>query len=268
VVRVPRRKGGRRRVDPEVERVFDAIWQALAGALEGEAVYDVKAPFTTERVLEEVEERMKQELEDVLREKLTFVLCDACYCVPQHFTNYIFYGELPSRGDLEECISDYIDAIYETRESFDEYVKQINELYGCFQLLDKFFDFLPDLLQVEVVEGEVAPSLCSEEVAPEDIVRDTVWHVGFSTGITGMVGVRYYGVRDGRVVVLHYSTRPLARTCDEGFEEEVLPRLTSRLKELEGRPDAVAYVYGNPPVDPKMVVLGVTVRRLVAPPKP
>jgi len=266
---VPRRKsGGRRRVDPEVGRVFDTIWQALAGALEGEAVYDVKAPFTTERVLEEVEERMKQELEDVLREKLTFVLCDACYCVPQHLANYIFYGELPSRRELEECMYEYLDAVSEGRGSWDEYVREVEELYKCLLLLDRLFDALPGLLEVKAVEGEVAPSLCSEEVAPEDIVRDTVWYVGFSTGITGMVDVRYYGVRDGRVVSLHYSTRPLARTCEEGFEEEVLPRLTSRLKELEGRPDAVVDVYGNPPVDPKTVVPGVTVRRLTAPPRP
>jgi hypothetical protein len=264
VVGVPRRKSGRR-VDPEVERLFDTIWQALAGALEGEAVYDVKAPFTTERVLEELEDRMRQELEDVLHEKLTFVLCDACYCVPQHLANYIFYGELPSRRDLEECMYEYLDAISEGRGSWDEYVREVEELYKCFLLLDKLFDALPGLLVVEAVEGEVVPSLCSEEVAPEDIVRDTVWYVGFSTGIAGK---GYYGVRDGRVVVVHYSTRPPSRTCEEGFEEEVLPRLAGRLKELEGSLDAVVHVYGNPPVDPKLVVPGVSVRRLTAPPKP
>lgn len=263
---MPRRKGGGRRVDPEVERVFDAIWQALAEALEGEAVYDVKAPFTTERVLEEVEERMRQDLEDALHEKLTFVLCDACYCVPQHIANYIFYGELPTREDLEGCISEYLGVIInESLGSLGELVKEVNELYKCFLLLDKLFDALPDLLVVEAVEGEVVPSLCSEEVAPEDIVRDTVWHVGFSTEIAGK---GYYGVRDGRIVVLHYSTRPLSRTCEEGFEEEVLPRLASRLKELEGRLDAVVYAYGDPPVDPGSVVPGVAARRLTMPPKP
>jgi hypothetical protein len=264
VVGVPRRKSGRR-VDPEVERLFDTIWQALAGALEGEAVYDVKAPFTTERVLEEVEERMVEELEDVLHEKLTFVLCDACYCVPQHLANYIFYGELPSRRDLEECMYEYLDAISEGRESWDEYVGEVEELYKCLLLLGKLFDALPDLLVVEAVEGEVAPSLCSEEVAPEDIVRDTVWYVGFSLGL---VSESYYGVRDGRVVVLRYSRAPPARTCEEGFEEEVLPRLVSGLKELEGRQDAVVHVYGNPPVDPKSVVPGATVSRLATPSRP
>jgi hypothetical protein len=268
VTGVPKRKGGGRRVDPEVERVFDTIWQALAETLEGEAVYDVKAPFTTEKVLEEVEDLMRQDLENVLHEKLTFVLCDACYCIPQHIANYIFRGELPSRGDLEECMYEYLDAISEGRGSWDEYVREVEELYKCFLLLDKLFDTLPDLLEVKVVEGDVVPSLCSEEVAPEDIVRDTVWYVGFSTGITGIVGVHYYGVRDGRVVVLHYSRAPPARTCEEGFEEEVLPRLASRLRELKGRLDAVVHVYGNPPLDPKTVVPGVTVRRLDAPPKP
>jgi hypothetical protein len=260
VVGVPGRKGGRR-VDHEVERVFDTIWQALAGALEGEAVYDVKAPFTTEKVLEEVEGLMRQDLEDVLHEKLTPVLCDACYCVPQHLANYIFYGELPSRRELEECMYEYLDAVSEGRGSWDEYVREVEELYKCLLLLDRLFDALPGLLEVKAVEGDVAPSLCSEDAVPED----AVWYVGFSVG---MASEGYYGVRDGRVVVLHYSTRPLARTCEEGFEEEVLPRLTSRLKELEGRPDAVAYVYGNPPVDPKTVVPGVTVRRLTAPPRP
>jgi hypothetical protein len=261
---VPRRKG-RRRVDPEVEKLFDTIWQALAGALEGEAVYDVKAPFTTERVLEELEERMREDLEAVLHEKLTFVLCDACYCVPQHFANYIFYGELPSRMDLEDCMYEYLDAVNETRGSWDEYVKEVNELYRCLLLLDKLFDALPDLLEVEAVEGEVVPSLCSDEVAPEDVARDTVWYVGFSTG---RVVESYYGVRDGRVVVLRYNMVRAIQGCDEGFEEEVLPRLASGLRELEGRLDAVVNVYGDPPLDPKTVVPGATVRRLTAPPKP
>ncbi len=261
---MPRRKSGRR-VDPEVERVFDTIWQALAGALEGEAVYDVKAPFTAERVLEELELRMKRELEDVLHEKLTFVLCDACYCVPQHFANYIFYGELPSRRDLEECMYEYLDAVSEGRGSLDTFVREVEELYNCLLLLDKLFDALPDLLVVEAVEGEVVPSLCSEEVAPEDIVRDTVWYVGFSTEIAGK---GYYGVRDGRVVVLHYSTRPPSRTCEEGFEEEVLPRLASRLKELRDTPGTIIHFYGNPPADPESVVPSATVRRLTVTPKP
>jgi hypothetical protein len=267
VVGVPRRKSGRR-VDPEVERLFDTIWQALAGALEGEAVYDVKAPFATEKVLEEVEERMRQELEDVLHEKLTFVLCDACYCVPQHLANYIFYGELPTRGDLEGCISEYLVAIGESSEGLDEYVKEVNELYKCLLLLDKFFDALPDLLEVKAVEGDVAPSLCSEDFTPEDIARDAVWHVSFSTGSTRIVRDYYYGVRDGRVVVLRHNKAVATITCEEGFEEEVLPKLASRLKELEGGFDTVVYVYGNPPVDPKLVVPGVTVRRLDTPPRP
>jgi hypothetical protein len=208
---------------------------------------------------------MRQDLEDVLHEKLTFVLCDACYCVPQHLANYIFYGVLPTRGDLEGCISEYLSVIGESSESLDEYVREVNELYRCLLLLDKLFDALPDLLEVEAVEGEVVPSLCSEEVAPEDIVRDTAWYVGFSVGI---VRDEYYGVRDGRVVVLRHNTRLATRTCEEGFEEDVLPKLTSRLKELGGGLDAVAYVYGDPPVDPKSVVPGVSVRRLAAPPKP
>jgi hypothetical protein len=266
VVGVPRRKGGGRRVDPEVERLFDTTWQALAGALEGEAVYDVEAPFTAEKVLEEVEERMRQELEDVLHEKLTFVLCDACYCVPQHFLNYIFYGELPTRGDLEGCISEYLTVIGESSGSLDEYVKEVNELYKCLLLLDKLFDALPDLLEVKAVEGDVAPSLCSEDFTPEDIARDAVWYVGFSTGIAR--DDYYYGVRDGRVVVLRHNKALGARTCEEGFEEEMLPRLTSGLKELEDRLDAVVHVYGDPPVNPKSVVPGVTVRRLTAPPRP
>jgi hypothetical protein len=261
---VPRRKGGRR-VDPEVEGVFDAIWQALSGALEGEAVYDVKAPFTTERVLEELEERMKQELVDALDEKLTCVLCDACYCVPQHLANYIFRGVLPSRGDLEECMYEYLDAVSEGRGSWDEYVREVEELYKCLLLLDKLFDVLPDLLEVKAVEGDVVPSLCSGDTAPEDVARDATWYAGFSAGL---VSEGYYGVGDGRVVVLRYNRAPPARTCDEGFEEEVLPRLASRLKELEGVPGAVVHVYGNPPVNPQSVAPGVTVRRLTAPPKP
>jgi hypothetical protein len=262
---VPRRKGGRR-VDPKVEGVFDTIWQALAGALEGEAVYDVKAPFTTERVLEEVEERMRQDLEGVLHEKLTFVLCDACYCVPQHIANYIFYGELPTREDLEGCISEYLGVVInESSDPLEELVKEVNELYKCFLLLDKFFDALPGLLEVKAVEGDVVPSLCSEDTAPEDVARDAAWYVGFSLVL---VSEDYYGVRDGRVVVLRYSRTPPARTCEEGFEEEVLPKLASRLKELEGRLDAVVHVYGDPPVDPGSVVPGVAVRRLAAPPRP
>jgi hypothetical protein len=160
---------------------------------------------------------------------------------------------------------EYLDAISEGRGSWDEYVREVEELYECLLLLDKLFDALPGLLEVEAVEGDVAPSLCSEEVAPEDVARDTVWYVGFSTGIAGE---GYYGVRDGRVAVLHYSIRPPSRTCEEGFEEEVLPRLASRLRELEGRLDAVVNVYGDPPLDPKTVVPGATVRRLTAPPKP
>jgi hypothetical protein len=262
---VPGRKGGRR-VDPKVEGVFDTIWQALAGALEGEAVYDVKAPFTTEKVLEEVEERMWQDLEGVLHEKLTFVLCDACYCVPQHVANYIFYGELPTREDLEGCISEYLGVIInESSGSLEELVKEVKELYKCFLLLDKFFDTLPDLLEVKTVEGDVVPSLCSEDFAPEDFARDAVWYVGFSVGI---VRDDYYGVRDGRVVVLRHNKALGAQTCEEGFEEEVSPKLASRLKELEGRLDAVVHIYGNLPVDPRSVVPSVTVRRLAAPPRP
>jgi hypothetical protein len=56
--------------------------------------------------------------------------------------------------------------------------------------------------------------------------------------------------------------------CEEGFEEEVLPRLASGLRELKGRLDAVVNVYGDPLLDPKTVVPGATVRRLTAPPEP
>jgi hypothetical protein len=262
---VPRRKGGGRRVDPEVERLFDTIWQALAGALEGEAVYDVKAPFTTEKVLEEVEDRMRQELEGVLHEKLTYVLCDACYCAPQHIANYVFHGELPTRRDLEECMYEYLDAVSEGRGSWDEYVREVEELYRCLRLLGKLFGALPGLLEVKAVEGDVVPSLCSEDFAPEDVARDAVWHVGFNVGV---VRDDYYGVRDGRVVVLRHNKAVATITCEEGFEEEMLPRLAGRLKELEGGLDTIVHVYGDPPVNPKLVVPGVSVRSLDTPPKP
>jgi hypothetical protein len=255
-------------VDPDVQEMFDTIWNAFLEIAEEEVVYPLSAPLTTERVLEKVETLMYDELEEGLREKLTFVLCDACYCVPQHFLNYIFYGDLPSRVDLENCMYEYLDAINEGREPWDIFVKQVEELYRCFLLLDRFFDALPDLLEVKVVEGDIVPDICYDRSAMQEAVQNTSWYVGLrATGSYGdpRIEEHYYGLGDGRVMVIRLGLG--GYWCDEGFESEVLPKLTNRLKEVSGRPDLTIGVYGNPPVNLKSISPSLTPIKIVAPPR-
>jgi hypothetical protein len=205
-----------------------------------------------------------------LDEALTDPLCDAGYCVPDLLTDYILSGgeELPSRSDLEECIGEYMVPCIDTSDSLDEYVDCVNERYDCFLLLNRFFDALPYLLEVKVVEGEITPDLCSDKVSSEEIVENTAWYVGLRT--QGYDGVRveedYYGVRDSRVVRFGLGLR--GYWCEEGFEKEMLPKLTDRLKELARRPDLIVHVYGNPPVDPKSISISLYVSKLDSPPKP
>jgi hypothetical protein len=269
---VPRRRQVRRAkkeevIDPQVMEMFDKIWEALLEIAEEETVYPISAPLTTEKVLKEVKELLRQDLEDSLDEELFEELCDACYCVPQHFVDYVLTGgeELPSRKDLEDCISERIEMCGEISESLDEFVYCVNERYNCFLLLNKFFSTLPHLLEVKVVEGEVTPDLCSSDVTSEEIA----WYVGLK--VPGAYGERpihleYYGVRDGRVMVTGLGLG--GWWCDEDFAEKEVPRLVDRLKELSIRPDLVVHVYGEPPFDIKSISPTVLTRRLEALPEP
>jgi hypothetical protein len=258
-------------IDPQVMEMFNKIWEALLEIADEEVAYPISAPLTTRKVLEEVEKLVHYDFRDSLDEALTDPLCDAGYCVPVLLTDYILSGgkELPSRSDLEECIGEYMVPCIEGSDSLDEYVACVNERYDCFLLLNKFFDALPKLLEVEVVEGDVVPDLCSDKVSSEEIVANTIWYVALKA--PGAYGERpiylnHYGLRDGRVMVIGTGLR--GSWCGEDFAEKEVPKLISRIKELSIRPDLTVHVYGEPPFDIKSISPTVLIRRLEAPPEP
>jgi hypothetical protein len=269
---MPKRKGGKEEVDPQVKEMFDVIWEVFLEIAEEEVVYPISAPLTTQKVLEEVEELVHYDFKDSLNEALSDTLCDVGFCIPHLIASYILSGgeELPTRGDLEECIGEYMAPCHETSESLDEFVGCINERYDCFLLLNKFFDVLPKMLEVKAVEGDIMPDLCSDEVTSGEVVANTMWYLGLRApgtyGYNAPINLNYYGLRDGRIMVT--GVGPRGSWCDEDFAEKEIPRLVEKLKELSIRPDLVVYVYGEPPVGFKAISPGLPVRRLEAPPEP
>jgi hypothetical protein len=257
-------------IDPQVVEMFDTVWEIFLKIAEEEVVYnDVSAPLTTRKVLEKVENMLRQDFDDSLYEE--FLVRDIDFHVALttgYFADYVVWGELPSREDLETYIGMYMEACHE-RETLDEFVACVNTYYDYFLRLVKFFDALPKLLEVKVVEGEITPDLCSDKVTSEEIVANTIWYVGLRTsGTYGELPIHlnYYGVRDGRVMVTGVGLR--GSWCSEDFAEKEVPRLVDRLRELRGRPDLVVHVYGEPPINLKSISPSLIVRRLEAPPEP
>jgi hypothetical protein len=249
-------------IDPEVQEMFDQIWNTLNIA-EEEVAYDVEAPLTTRKVLEKLEDFIRQDFEDSLDEVFSAIESDFCITFATgYFADYIVTGELPSRGYLEYYIGENMEVCYDY-ETLDEFVDCVNTYYDCYLRLVKFFDALPRLLEVKVVEG-VVPELCSSEVSSEEIISNTVWYIGLkSLGAYGEkpIQLNYYALSDGRVLVTGYGL------CKEDFTENEVPRLVERLKELSIKSDLTVYVYGEPPVDPKSISPWIPVRRLQYPPK-
>jgi NTP pyrophosphatase (non-canonical NTP hydrolase) len=153
---VPRRRTGeveteatevKQEADPEVERMFDILWEAFLDVAEDVVEYDTKT-----RVWEE----MSQELGDAITRVLMYDedagLCDEL--ATTYFANYIVSGRPPSVRELKADIEEDIASCLE--EELDELVKCINTYYRCYKLLVRFLRSLPNLLNVTVIKGDLA----------------------------------------------------------------------------------------------------------------
>jgi hypothetical protein len=155
------RKGKTRRKE-EVIEMFDIIWDTFLKIVEEDVFYDVHAPLTTRKVLEKLEDMLRLDLADSLYEVLANYSDFHVALATSYFAGYVVGGELPSREELEAYIGIYMEACYD-RETLDEFVACVNTYYDYFLRLVKFFDALPKLLEVKIVEGDVAPDLYSSE---------------------------------------------------------------------------------------------------------
>jgi hypothetical protein len=148
---VPRRKVGaeakREGVDPEVELLFDRLWETFINVAEDFVVYDAGAGVLKE---------MSQELADGIAGVLMYDAEDTDFCdtlAPEYFASYIVTGKPPIKR-LKDDISEDIGLCL-TEEELDELVKCVNTYYRCYKLLVKFLRSLPDLLTVKTVEGNL-----------------------------------------------------------------------------------------------------------------
>ena len=266
---MPRRMTRRTRkeevVDSQVLDMFNTIWEVFLDIADEEVAYDVEVPLTTRKVLEKLEDYIRQDFEDSLDEVFSAIESDFCITFATgYFADYTVTGELPDREYLEYYIGENMEVCHEY-ETLDEFVNCVNTYYDCYLRLVKFFEALPHLPEVKIVEGEIALDLCSSEVPSEEIVSNTVWYIGLkSLGAYGEkpVQLNYYALSDGRVLV----TGP--GLCKEDFIEKEVPRLVDVLKALRSRPDLTVYVYGEPPIDIKSISPWTPVRRLQYPPEP
>jgi hypothetical protein len=133
-------------VDPEVELMFDKLWEAFLDVVEDVVDYDARASGLWDE--------MSQELGDAVAEELMYDAVGTDFCdtlAAEYFAEYIVTGR-SSIKKLKDDINEDIGLCF-TEEELDELVKCVNTYYRCYKLLVKFLRSLPSLLTVKIVEG-------------------------------------------------------------------------------------------------------------------
>jgi hypothetical protein len=78
-------------------------------------------------------------------------LCDNGKVIPFYFAHYVFEASLPTKDDINYEFFGLVDEECET-DDMDEFMECVNKVYDCIRLAQQFFNTLPQLLTVEVIQ--------------------------------------------------------------------------------------------------------------------
>ncbi len=126
-----------------VQRIFDMLWDAFVKAISKPAVVEGDSPLD-----------MTDSVYDMLVEHVKGKLCDKGKVIPFYFATYIFEADLPTRNDLNHEFFGLVDEECET-DDMDEFVDCVHKMYDCIRLVQQFFNTLPQLLEVQCLEGMI-----------------------------------------------------------------------------------------------------------------